>query len=284
MSDTMADLIPPQPEEDVNYYTQNRHQQGLQYSEARLTRKISPVTHAFMKKYHDAYEHALESTTERNIGAVFAYDELLHSKAFLQREFSNSEMELVHELQRLRELEFLASYGDYLGANTSELRHRSRELKTPYYEQLSARSNWTTIAERLTVQIQANSSAEVGVKAAVYAACMKIPLDYDQTMWAIQAYAERNGHCHNDVGEFIENMQWTKLAKRINADLHDMPSAIPLTRLAELPSWIKAIETVRDRYLAVNKDDDPETWVPANRALELTEESIKKKERQHAKE
>ena len=280
----MADLIPPQPEEDVNHYTQNRLQQGLQYSEARLTRKISPITHAFMKRYHDAYEHALESATERNIGAVFAFDEILHSKAFLQREFSNSEMELVHELQRLRELEFLANYGDYLGADTSELRHRSRELKTPNYEQLSARNKWTTIADRLALQIQANSSAEDGVKAAVYAACTKIPLDYDQTIWTIQAYAERNGYCHNDVGDFIENMQWTRLAKRIYADLNDIPNAIPLTRSAELPSWIKAIETVRDRYLIVVDNDDPETWIPANRALELIKERIEKKERQHAKE
>lgn len=92
--DAMADLIPSQPEEDVNLYTQSRFLQGLEYSEARLNRRISPVTQAFIEEYHNVYERAVESATEINIVAVFWYDKILHSRTFLQKELSNSEMEL----------------------------------------------------------------------------------------------------------------------------------------------------------------------------------------------
>lgn len=49
------------------------------------------------------------------------------------------------------------------------------------------------------------------------------PLDYDQTLRTTQTYLEHNCHSHDDVRESIENKQWTRLAKRVLADLHDVP-------------------------------------------------------------
>lgn len=81
-----------------------------------------------------------------------------------------------------------------------------------------------------------------GVRRALYATCVKILLDYDQILRTTQTFLEQNCHCHNDVREFIENMHWTRLAKRIYADLHDVPHILPPD---EWSKWIEAIKKVR---------------------------------------
>lgn len=180
---------------------------------------------------------------------------------------------ILEELQRLREMEVLCNYGDYLRKHTSELRQNTTVEKKAAngHGHLSANNRWTDIAKALKVELHPGQDPEKGVWRAIYDTCLTFDFDLDHMLWVVETYAERCTNVHNDVADFIEKNHWADLALVIHRDLKELPNVLPVSRQHEYEKWREAIIVCRDRYLDPNaggRPDDPKTWQPANKALE----------------
>lgn len=264
-------LQPPEYRKDPRDYTPERLKHGIAYAKQRLTRDLTPITGAFMQQYLEAYQNAVKSPNAKTVGVVQFADKMLHSEVILQREFHHKPV--FEELQKLREMEFLCNYGDYLRGHTTELRQNATINKEVIrgFGHLSANNRWTDIARALKVELTSGQDPQTGVRRAVYDTCLTFDFDIDHMLWVVETYAERCNNVHNDVADLIEKMYWADLAVVIHRDLKELPNVIPLSRQHEYEKWEEAIIICRDRYFdpsALGKPDDPKTWLPANKALE----------------
>lgn len=138
------------------------------------------------------------------MGKVQFADQMLHSEVILHRKFEHKAV--YEELQRLREMEFLCNYGDYLREHTSEWRQNATVNKKAVngHGHLSANNRWTDIAMALKVELQAGQDPEKGVWQAIYDTCLTFDFDIDHMLRVVETYAERCTNVHNDVADFIE--------------------------------------------------------------------------------
>lgn len=115
---------PPIPESDLNNYDRERLQKGLRCIIEAAKKKITPRTQEFLKLHKDAYKAALEAHTseEASRAVVQAMDQVYHTAAFYFEPRSSEEYERLMIYLKLRRLESMANYGDYLRQELQEIR------------------------------------------------------------------------------------------------------------------------------------------------------------------
>ena len=152
--------VPRKPEDDLNKYDRTRLQQGLRYIDRAAKRKITSRTQEFLKLHKDAYEIALDrkASDKTSRAVVQALDQVYYSKSFYFKPRSE-EHERFIDYVKLRQLELLANYGDYLEHEASLFRADLKEAASGAHSEnpeileasrgLSGPRTWTDIADEL---------------------------------------------------------------------------------------------------------------------------------------
>ena len=266
---------PPKPENDLDDYNRERLQKGLRYINGAAKRKITPRTQAFLKLHKDAYKAALDggSPVKTSRAVVQAMDKVYYSAAFFFKPRSLEEYEHLQHYVKLRRLELLANYGDYLGQELQEIRADLKaaaagagsEVREAALE-LGPPKTWLTIADEL-------AGANMGdLCKHVYIACGVLGIDANHMLWLIKEWGERNRIFHNQIRQYISNCHWVHLAEQLCRDLKELLNVTPDPDTAV--NYEKVLLSIQNEYFDVISRDDPQHWFPNEKARKLTEEKM----------
>ena len=273
-------LLPPKPEDDLERYDCARLQQGLRYIDGAAKRKITPRTQEFLRLHKDAYKVALvgEAPKTASRAVVQALDKVYDTRQFHFKSRSSEEHERLMNYVKLRQLELLAHYGDYLEHEASLFRADLKEAASGVHSDnseiraasrgLSGPSTWTDIADKL-------AGADVtGLRKNVYGACDALGIDPEHMLWLIEEWAQRNRVFHNSIRQYISECRWHYVAKQICHDLKELPNVAPDHDTAV--KYERVLLKIRSDYFNVKDPYDPDYWVPNEKAIKLMEEKVAK--------
>ena len=275
---------PPKPEDDLDKYDRERLQKGLRYIREATKRKITPRTEEFLKLHKDAYKAALnhEVPDQASRIVVQAMDRVYYSAAFHFKPRSSNEHERLMTYVKLRRLELLANYGDYVRQELQVIREdlkkaatgASFEVRTAAAE-LGPPKTWLNIANEL-------EGADINdLRKHVYVACAVLGIDPDHMLWLIKEWGDRNRFFHNQIREFICNCQWGRLAAQISRDLKELLNVAPDPDTAA--SYEKVLLSIQSEYFDVYDRDDYEGWFPNEKAKELAMAKVAREKKRHSK-
>ncbi|KAI9772749.1 MAG: hypothetical protein M1840_000344 [Geoglossum simile] len=266
---------PPKPEDDLDKYDRERLQKGLRYINGAAKRKITPRTQEFLKLHKDAYKAALdgEAPEKASRAVVQAMDKVYYSAAFFFKPRSSEEHEHLMHYVKLRRLELLANYGDYLGQELQEIRAdlkaaaigTSSEVRGAALE-LGPPKTWLTIADELAGANMAD------LRKHVYIACGVLGVDPNHMLWLIKEWAERNRTFHNHIRQYISECRWPRLAEQICRDLKELLNVAPDPDTAA--NYEKVLLSIQNEYFDVMIRDDPDYWYPNEKAREMVAEKM----------
>ena len=259
---------PLKPENDLNNYDRERLQKGLRQINEAAKRKITPRTQVFLKLHKDAYKAALEAQAleEASQAVVQSMDQVYYSAAFYLKPRSSEEYEHLMLYVKLRRLEFLANYGDYLG---QELQEIQVDLKTAAVDANSEADtglgppiSWLDIADE-----------DVGnLRKDVDVACGVLGIDSNHMSWLIQEWADRNRILHNQIRQNISNCHFTILARQLCRDLKEILNIAPDEETAQ--KYERVLLSIQEEYFEALCRDDPEFWIPNENARKLIQDKL----------
>jgi hypothetical protein len=209
-------------------------------------------------------------------------DQVYYSAAFYLKPRSSEEHEHLMHYVKLRRLELLANYGDYLGQELQEIRADLKaavtgagsEVREAALE-LGPPKTWLTIADEL-------AGANMGdLRKHVYVACGVLGIDPIHMLWLIKEWAERNRIFHNQIREYISECRWGRLAEQVCRDLKELLNVAPDPDTAA--NYEKVILSIRNEYFDVISRDDPDYWFPNEKARKLAEEKMAREEKRARK-
>ncbi|KAL9133070.1 MAG: hypothetical protein Q9175_005747 [Cornicularia normoerica] len=266
---------PPKPEDDLDKYDRERLQQGLRYIDGAAKRKITPRTQEFLKLHKDAYKVALddEAPDKASRAVVQAMDKVYSSAAFYLKPRSSEEHEHLMRYVKLRRLEFLANYGDYLGQELQNIRadlkaaavDADSEIRTAALE-LAPPKTWLTIADELA----GTDMADLRKQATV--ACGVLGIDSVHMLWLIKEWAERNRIFHNQIRQYISDCHWNLLAEQIYRDLKELLHVAPDEDTAA--KYEKVLLSIQNEYFNAMSLVDPHHFLLNEKATKLTWEKL----------
>jgi hypothetical protein len=264
---------PPKPEDDLDKYDRERLQKGLRYINRAAKRKITPRTQEFLKLHKDAYKAALDSEAPEKASraVVQAMDQVYHSAAFYFKPRSSEEHEHLMCYVKLRRLELLANYGDYLGQELQEIRADLKAAATgassevrEAAQELGPPKTWLAIADEL-------AGANIDdLRKHVYIACGVLGIDPIHMLWLIKEWGDRNRIFHNQIRQYISDCRWARLAEQVCCDLKELVNVAPDPDTAA--NYERVLLSIRNEYFDVINRDDPDSWFPNERARKLAEE------------
>ena len=166
-----------------------------------------------------------------------------------------------------------ANYGDYLGQELQEIRADLKaatraigagsEVDKAAIE-LGPPKTWLTTADELA---DANM---IDLRKHVYIACGVLGIDPNHMIWLINEWAERNRVFHNQIRQYISDCQWARLAEQLYRDLKE------LLNVASDPDTAARYEevllSIQKEYFDVIDPDDPQQWLPNEKARQLSKE------------
>lgn len=276
---------PPQPEIDLNNYDRERLQKGLTYITEAAKKKITPRTQEFLKLHKDAYEVALkhQASVEASRAVVQAMDEVHYSAAFYLKPRSSEEYDRFKLYLNLRWLEFMANYSDYVGKELQEVRAKLKAVAiggsfgvqevAPIA--LEAVQSWLDIADELGGEGVGNFRKDVDV------ACAVLGIDSSHMEWLIKEWAaDKNRIFHSQVRQYISDCHWVSLAEQICRDLKELLNVGPPDMVKE---YEKVLLCIRDEYFDVMSRDDPQHWIPNEKARKLIVDKLARDEKRAQK-
>ncbi|KAL9609238.1 MAG: hypothetical protein Q9167_005973 [Letrouitia subvulpina] len=270
---------PPKPEEDLEKYTKERLQAGLKFIKGAEKRNITPRTQQYLRFYKDAYKVALEGTRPKkaSCAVVQKMDEVYCSSAFYFRARSSAEHQRHQLYLKLRQLELLGNYRDYLGQEPQAFRANLKETKKDdnsseevrqAASKLGPAKMWLQIAEELKEADVAELRKNMDV------ACNILNLDPNHMTWLIAEWEKRNTFFHSQIRENITDCDWTRLAEQLCRDLKELLNVEVDQDLVD--QYEKVIVGFRDRYFDVVNPRKVKGWFPNERARKETRELLAK--------
>jgi hypothetical protein len=179
--------------------------------------------------------------------------------------------EITIKLAKLRQLELYAEYGDYLGQTLENVR---KDLKAAAKASgddeeirkavavLRGPKPWVTIADELA------DTNMLDLRNGVDIACYRLGIDPNHMKWLIQEWASRNRTFHNRIRDQISDCSWSSIAQKLSRDLQELSNILPLEK--ERESYRQVLLDLKACYFNVMGDDNPDYWLPNEKATELT--------------
>ncbi|KAL8721791.1 MAG: hypothetical protein Q9225_001591 [Loekoesia sp. 1 TL-2023] len=275
---------PLKPEDDLENYDRERLQKGLRYINGAAKRKITPRTEEFLKMHKEAYKAALDgqSPERASCAVVQALDKIYYSEAFFFKPRESAEHEHLMQYVKLRRLDLLANYGDYLGQELQEIRadlNAAAKDADPKVREAAIKlgrpKTWVNIVDEL-------AGADIGnLRKQVDVACAVLGIDPKHMLWLINEWAERNRFFHCQIRDYISDCHWPRLAKQLHRDLKELINVAPDPDTAA--SYERVLLSIRNEYFNVKSRDDPQHWIPNDKACKLIDEKIEREEKRARK-
>lgn len=183
---------------------------------------------------------------------------------------------------KLRRLELLANYGDYLGQELQEIR---ADLKVAAIgadskvqkaaEDLGPPNIWLAIADDLV------GDKFDDIRKNVRIACGVLGIDPNHMLWLLKEWGERNRMFYNQIRHNISDCNWSHLAEQVCRDLKELPNVAPDTDTAA--NYEKVLLSIQNEHFDALTRDDPQNWFPNEKARKLTEEKLAKEKKRAQK-
>ncbi|KAI9668497.1 MAG: hypothetical protein M1829_005375 [Trizodia sp. TS-e1964] len=264
----------PKSEWELDGYTKERLQVGLRYVAATLKRDITPRTQNFLEMHLSALKEALNPSPSpsladkfQNLGRVQLYDEIWYSESFLRRKYSREEMQRLGRVRKLREMEIISNYGNYLGLELKNFRIKLWEGAAP-------KVLWTDVAEAIATSAEEEEGwreepelLAQNLEKALRYSCNALGLDQSHMLWTIQRYAERNRLFHSTINELIANCEWNSLGDVIFKDLNELPCVFGVEKAKPYEACVRRLA---DEFFMVLNPKIRVSWLPNAYAAELT--------------
>ena len=209
-------------------------------------------------------------------------DRVYYSAAFFLKPRSSEEHEHLMHYVKLRRLELLANYGDYLGQELQEIRANLKiaatgagsELRDTALE-LGPPKTWLTITDEL-------AGANMGdLRKHVYVACGVLGIDPNHMLWLIKEWGERNRIFRNQICQYISECHWGRLAEQVCRDLKELLNVTPDSDTAA--NYEKVLLSIQNECFDVISHDDPQHWFANEKARKLTEEKLAREKKRAQK-
>ncbi len=286
--DPNDDRIPevPIPEAKAKFYTKERLQQSLVYAEKFLRqRDISPRSELFMDYYKETIKNALtaETIAEREDHAieVLVEEKLIQIEGFLKPFKTAKQVELEDYLLQLREMQYLARYGDYLKIIPARIRKHASTQKIQGWELTSANHQWTEIADAIIKEEERRKEADrlgsrmkdegLSTTMTIMFACRDLGLCERTAIWSIKEYATRNRQLHRSIDNLKEQGNFYQLAETLCADRNDLDSVFSFKSATDTEYLKKIIQAEIDHYFVNTREflDTPTVWGPSEALLKV---------------
>jgi len=274
----------PKPEDDLDKYDRERLQKGLRYINGAAKRKITPRTQEFLKLHKDAYKAALDggAPEKASCAVVQAMDQVYYSAAFFLKPRSSEEHEHLMYYVKLRRLELLANYGDYLGQELQEIRADLNAAATSAGSELrDAALKLGPPTTCLTIADELASANMADLHKHVCIACGVLGIDPNHMLWLIKEWGERNRIFHNQIRQYISECHWGRLAEQVCRDLKELHNVAPDTDTAA--NYEKVLLSIQNEYFDLISRDDPQHWFSNEKAKKLTEEKVAREKKRAQK-
>jgi hypothetical protein len=108
----------------------------------------------------------------------------------------------------------------------------------------------------------------------VYIACGVLGMDPHHMLWLIEQWGDRNRIFHNQVRQYVTDCHWPALAEQIWRDLKELPNAV--VDPDDLAKYETVLVSVQKEYFDVLDKDDPQHWLPNQKARDLLQEKVAK--------
>ncbi|KAI9659613.1 MAG: hypothetical protein M1831_003694 [Alyxoria varia] len=269
---------PPSPEKDIKKYTDDRVKQGLAYADERLRntkRKVSPLSEKALIYYKSECKTFLstEHPAKKDHLAIclYNYEKSLSMERKLLGTNSLEVQRLQNKLLSLRQVEFFARYGDYLGILGTRMRKTARQNKIPSYELVADDQRfWSHILR--DVEAEAQKWAVFGVDKSVtrddvktslllHETCDVCGLGFEHTIDCMRQYAVRNELFHKDVKAKVARGAVNELANMLSNDLRDLHAVMP-AEMRPLEDMYRALleQFIKFYFKELPNVNDPQTW------------------------
>ena len=266
-------LKPLAPESSLQDYTEERLLAGMEYAQARITRKVTPRTRKLLEIYAQDCKAAIEElktgsegTLDRLLTEVRNREVDISNKSWL-KEIPNSAQEAIEqELLKLRRYIFHARYGDYMAALTKILEPRAIEYKSDNWKMLARNAYWTRVSTKLHEESEiwkkhgSEDTDKVPITWSIYQAAKHVGIDFDAMISIIQLYAERNQIFHAGLDEALANEDYSDIAVLLDKDIKDLPSLVPMEHLNEETSIHAALVVLRNTWFDDRGRANPKAW------------------------
>ncbi|MDI1493136.1 MAG: hypothetical protein OHK93_004923 [Ramalina farinacea] len=272
---------PLKREDSLQDYTRERLQRGLQYICQTPKKYLTPRTISFLSLCKEHYKVALEeqAPSEASCAVVQAMDQAYESTAFFHQVRGPSEAAFLDNFVKLRKLENLGNYGDYLGQDVQEMRATLRtEAGERGHQQAQAVSGrlrelpaWSEIAKGL------EGADTKDLQKEVYTACGILNLDPEHMRNLIQQWADQNVVAYNHSREHIQECHWPRLAEQLCRDIKELPNIY--TDSITRATFEMVMVCIREEYFDVYDPDDADRWMPNANGIALIQEWKERRER-----
>ena len=267
----------PIPEAKAKSYTDERLQQSLVYAEKFLKqRNISPRAELFMDYYKQTIKDALSAETpaERKDYAteVLVLEKLIQLEGFLKPLKTVEQAELEDQLLQLREMQYLARYGDYLKIIPARIRNHASTQKIQGWELTSANHQWVETADAILKEEERRKKADrlgsrmkdegLPTTMTIVFACRDLGLSENTAVWSIKEYATRNRQSPRSIDNLKEQGLFPQLAEALCADRNDLESVFSIKSTTDIEHLREIIQAEIDHYF-VNTHrffDTPSVW------------------------
>ena len=277
-NDLLPPTIPGEPpfgplrrEDILQDYTRERLERGLQQICQTLKRDLIPRTISFLGLCKEHYKVALEdeNPSEASCAVVQAMDQAYESTAFFHKIREPGEAAFLDKYVKLRKLENLGNYGDYLGQNIEEIRaklkteagQRGPQQAQVVSDSLQELRAWSEIANEL-------EGADTNeLRKHVFTACGVLNLDPVHMQNLIQEWADGNVVAHNQSREHIQECHWPRLAGQLCRDIKELPDIY--TDSMTRATFEMAMVCIQEEYFDVYDPGDSDYWMPNANAIVL---------------
>lgn len=269
-----ATLKLPVPGQSMETYSGARLRESLRFALKVLDRRqdMSPGVERFYSRFRDAITDALDAETgpERiaRLMTVARMEHFIVDRHHLQPQKFGRSWEVRTALLELREMQYLARYGDYVNMGVGHVRIHAGASKLPGWECISGKYPWSDISRRLRAEeVALHRSGDQPWNGpyptflAISDGCWSMGYDFDFVRWSIHHYAKKKPTFQTGL-ECLIRCGGTSSA--LFHDLKDVWCVFSETRSQTQIEHLRAvIQNHIDLWFDSSCDrDKPDRWLP----------------------
>jgi hypothetical protein len=289
----------PVPEDDPAHYTFPRMEKSLAFAHGFMWRNISPRARLFLSLVKAEVKEAMHAETYDEIFTyakrIMILDRLVRSMDFWRPSpRPQNVVEMEQEILKLRQIQYVARYGDYLEFLPTRIRAHASKTRFEGSDVFTERSYWTPIAaeirhedELLEEQYRlGDSQSPVNGRyhLAIGNACHSLGISRELVLLSVKEYGDRNSEVHRDLGDLRKAGKFHILAKILFTDREELCLTFPVAKSTEdIDALREIIQDQIDTWFVCHYPDEHQSWYPNQALLDVEEQERLRLEQQEQK-
>ena len=284
----------PMPETNWTDYSDDRLKQSLSFARAVVNhQEVSPRSELLYSQFMNEIAAALFAKTENErayrVGTVAAMEICIHKTYEHKPENFSWGLDVKSAILELREMQYLARYGDCTKIVVGSWRFDSFTTKTVGWERISEKNPWTDISKNLRAEeaemVRSYDSSTCDLYPtylSIMRACNSMGYNFELVRWSIHTYAKRNFTFHKEIEDLIAQGKFSALANVLFYDVKEVRRVFSKYKSqTNVERLVDVIETMITRWFNTFPDlQNPNTWLAKEVLVEAYQQAQQKKDGQ----